>query len=155
SIARVDQSADALRRNGIEFSSNEHTVALFGTATDSPTKLVQLREPESLRLLDHNHCRVRNVHADLDYSGRDQDLRLSALETIHRSLFVVRGHFAVQQPNGDIWKHNLRQMLVHLLGRLHRLRFAFLDDRIDHVSLTSECDLLCEKAVYLFDTSIF
>src|SRR5437879_7477997 len=45
-------------------------------------------------------------------------------------------------------------MLVHLLRRLHGLRFRFLNYRIDYIGLSSELDLSLEKAVDFFDLVI-
>ena len=45
-------------------------------------------------------------------------------------------------------------MLVHLLSRLHGLRFRFLDHRINYIRLPSELDLSLEKAVDFFDLVI-
>ena len=44
-------------------------------AADAAAQLVQLRQAEPLRVLDHHHRRVRHVDADLDDGGRDQDVR--------------------------------------------------------------------------------
>ena len=53
----------------------------------------------------------------------------------------------MEQSNANIGKHNLREMPVHLLSRLHRLRFRFFDHRIDDVRLPAQHDLLLQKAV--------
>ena len=42
-------------------------------------------------------------------------------------------------------------MLVHLLRGLHRLRFRFLDHRIDHVGLPPQVDLLLQETIDLLD----
>ena len=62
-----------------------------------------------------------HVHADLDDGGRNQDLQLAALEGLHRGLFLGSRQAAVQQTDREARKHDLRKMLVHLLGRLHGL----------------------------------
>ena len=43
-------------------------------APDPPAKLVQLRQPEPLRVLDDHDRRVRDVNADLDDDRGDQDV---------------------------------------------------------------------------------
>ena len=48
----------------------------------------------------------------------------------------------------QIRKHHARKMLVHLLGRLHRLRLGFFNDRIDHISLAARRRSACLRKLY-------
>ena len=57
----------------------------------------------------------------------------------------------MQQAHSDIRKDFARKMLVHFLGRLHGLRFRFLDHRIHDIGLPAFVDLLFQKAVNALD----
>ena len=50
----------------------QHAVRLVRSAPDAPAQLMELREAESLRVLDQHHRRVRHVHADLDHRRRHE-----------------------------------------------------------------------------------
>ena len=103
---------------------------------------MQLRQAEALGLLDHHDGGVGHVDADFDHGGGDQDLDLAALEVSITASFSAWRQFAVQQADGDVGKHDLRKMLVHLLRGLHGLGFRFFNDRIDDVGLAPCVDLL-------------
>ena len=58
------------------FAGHQDAVALLRAAAHAAAKLVQLRQAEALRLLDHHHGRVGHIHADFDHGGGNQDLRV-------------------------------------------------------------------------------
>ena len=52
-------------------------------APDAPAQLVQLRQAETLGVLDHHQRGVGHVHADLDDRGGDQQLDAALRECLH------------------------------------------------------------------------
>ena len=61
---------------------------------------MELGEAEALGVLDDHDRRLGHVDADLDDRGRDEDLRLAALEALHRRVLVGARHPAVHEPDG-------------------------------------------------------
>ena len=68
-------------------------------APDAAAQLMQLREAETLGVLDHHDRRLRHVDADLDDGGRDQHLGLAALEALHRRVLLRPLHAAVDEAD--------------------------------------------------------
>src|SRR5216684_1057846 len=66
----------------------QQAVALGRAAPDTASKLVQLRQPETVRALDHHDRGVGHVHADLDDGGCNQDLDLAGDKTPHDIVLV-------------------------------------------------------------------
>ena len=60
---------------------------------------MELRQSESVGALDHHDGGVRNVDADFDHRGGDQDGDLASLETRH-DRFLLRG-FEPAMQQGD------------------------------------------------------
>jgi len=56
------------------------------------------------------------------------------------------------RPTAETGENFVRQVLVHLLRRLHGLGLRFLDHRVNHVGLAARVDLPLEGAVDLLDT---
>jgi hypothetical protein len=54
------------RNRSLFVSRQQNTVTLFRAAPDSAAQLVQLRQPESFRVLNDHHGCVRNVDADFN-----------------------------------------------------------------------------------------
>ena len=75
----------------------QHAGALCRAPPDAAAQLVQLREAEALRVLDHHDRRVGHVDADFDDGGRDQHVHVPGDERRHRRRLLVRLHPAVQQ----------------------------------------------------------
>ena len=109
---------------------------------------MQLRQPESLRVLDHHQRGVRHVDADLDDRRRDQDLQLPGGEAMHHRFLLVALHPAVQQRDGELGKH-LRDLLRHRGRGLEIDLLRLLDERIDHVDLPAAADLVAHHRVDL------
>ena len=92
-----------------------------------------------------------DIDAHFDHRRRNQDLRAPALERLHRRFFFAGPEPPVQQADRNIGEDLLRQVLVHLLRRLHRLGLGLFDDRVNHVSLAARIDLAADRAVGQFD----
>ena len=68
-------------------------------APHPPAQLVQLREPEAIRLLDDHHRRVRDVDPQLDDGGRHQHVGPPVGERAQRPLLLRRGERPVQEAD--------------------------------------------------------
>src|SRR5439155_10346883 len=79
-VIRFHQRADSLAGGVVQPLRDQDAIALLAAAADSPAELMQLRQTVALGLLDQHHGRVGNVYADLDYSGRNQNLDLPLLK---------------------------------------------------------------------------
>ena len=63
------------------------------------SELMQLRQPETLRVLDHHHRRLGDVDADLDNGGRDQEIELAGAERRHDGILFAALHASMQQAD--------------------------------------------------------
>src|SRR5215213_6720704 len=100
-------------------------------------ELVELGEAEALGAFDHDRARVRHVHADLDYDGRDQHLDLPRPELRHHLALVLGLHPAVQQPDSPLRKDILGKLYFQFLRGPNVFEgFGLLDQRADDVRLT-------------------
>src|SRR5581483_1425155 len=110
---------------------------------DAPAQLMQLRQPEPIRVLDDDDGGVRYVYADLDDRRGDQHIQFVRLEARHHRVFFVRLHLAVQQPDPVLRKDFVGDMLAQLGRALGLKLLALLDQRADDIYLTA----LVEKAL--------
>ena len=69
---------------------------------DAAAQLVQRREAEALRSLDHDHGRLRNVEPHLDDHGRDEDRHAAVPERIEDLDLSLDGQAAVQEPGRQV-----------------------------------------------------
>ena len=68
---------------------DEETVGLLRPPPHATPELVEGREAEALRVLDHHHRRLGHVDTDLDDAGRHEEPRGAALEGGHRLAFLL------------------------------------------------------------------
>src|SRR5437660_7906978 len=64
-------------RQLVSRARDQEAVRLLGGATDASPQLMELCEPEAIRLLHDHDRRVRHVDADLDHRRRDEDVELA------------------------------------------------------------------------------
>ena len=100
SILRIDQRADAFFRGVVQLRGNQQAVALLGAASHASAQLVQLREAEALGLLDQHHGGVRNIDADFDHGGGNQDLRAPDLKASIAASFSAEPRRPCSRPTG-------------------------------------------------------
>ena len=81
---------------------------------------MQRAHPVSVRVLDDDDGRVRDVHANLDDGCRDEDLRVSVRERLERRRLFLRVHLTVQDTERDT-RELLDECLVLNLGALEPL----------------------------------
>src|SRR5919197_4658970 len=85
-VRRLDHRLETLARGVRQLllrPRDEQAVRLLRTATHPPAELMQLSETEAVRLLHDHDRRVRNVDADLDHRGCDEDVDPAGLELRH------------------------------------------------------------------------
>ena len=112
----------------------QYAHALIGAAPDAAAQLVQLRQAETLRMLDHHHGRVGDVDANFDNRRRDQHIHLSAHEGRHGCRLLVRLHAPVQQPHRQFGESG-GQLGVQRHRGLQLQLLRFLDQGTDPVHL--------------------
>ena len=111
---------------------------------------MQLRKPESLCVFDdHNTC-IRHVHADFDNRRRYQKFRFAVAEFTHNLIFFARFHFPVNKCARYVAENSRAQSVENFFRRLNvdkQFRFAPLNQRAHHVSLTPRQNLCANKFV--------
>ena len=113
------------------------------------TQLMQLRQSETIRVLDHHHGRVRHIHAHLDHRRRDEEMNLSRLKGSHGPLFIDRLHATVQHPNGEGRKLLSLQSLRALQGSLEVHLLRLLDQGINDIGLAPHGELIPDEGIDL------
>ena len=92
---------------------------------------MQLRQAETLGVLDHHDGRFRHVDADLDHRGGDEQLRLAGGKARHGGVLLGALHAAVHQV--DCLAEFRAQFLEARLGGGEIDLFGFLDQRADPI----------------------
>ncbi len=87
----------SLRLAGDFLWRDQDALRFLRAAADASAKLMKLCEAEAVGMLDDHHGGVRNVDADFDYSGGDQDLDFVAAKLLHDGIFFVIFQAAVKQ----------------------------------------------------------
>ncbi len=115
-------------------------------AANTPAKLVQLRQSETLRILDHHNGSVRHIDPNLNHCRRYKHLDFPRGKALHALVFIRRLHLPVQ----GFHHHTPRQFppkprgILRDILRLHFL--TLLDHRANHISLPALTDLFGNKA---------
>src|ERR1700676_611900 len=124
--------------------SDEDAVGFFSAAADASTELVQLREAETLGVLDDHYCGVGNVDAYFYYRSGDEDLHFVFSEALHDVFFFFAGKPAVKKAELEIGENLSRETLKFVDGGFE-LQFRFFDDRIHDVALMAGGDFAPER----------
>ena len=107
---------------------------IVGAAADAAAQLVQLREAETLGVLDHHQRGVGDVDADLDHCGGDQQLNATCREISHHPRLLLALETAVHQA--DLQRRQFgTQALEGVDGGLQLQLLGLLDERADPVGL--------------------
>ena len=104
-VGRLLHQLEAGARVVAGLVAEQQAVALVGAAADAPAELVELRESEAVGAFDHHHRRVRDVDADFDDGGRDEDVGVAVAEAAHHFVLLLRRHAAVQQLEAQVRVH--------------------------------------------------
>ncbi len=116
-------------------AGDEQAERLLGPAPDAAAQLVQLGEPEPVRLLHDHDRRVRDVDADLDHRRRDEHVELPRLEAGHQVAPLGRLQPPVHAADAEALQLAGPQLLGLLLGGARCRRRRLLDQRADDVCL--------------------
>src|SRR5580704_10449178 len=129
---------------GDGFRRDEYAMRFFRAAADAPAKLVKLSEAKAIGMLDHHYGRVRDIHADFDNRGGDQNLQLVAAEALHDGIFFFVLEAPMQQADAKLREDLLRQALIFRRGRF-KLLLRLLDDGIEDIRLPPAFDFAAQK----------
>ena len=106
---------------------------------------MQLRQTETVCILDDHEVRVRYVHADLDYRRRNQNIVLLRRKITHYRVFFGVFHTPVQNCYAAVRQLRLKILRV-LLGAFEpAVPFPVLDERTDYINLSACGELLLDE----------
>ena len=128
---------------------DEQAVGLLRPAPDAAAQLVQLCEPEAVRLLDDHDRRVRDVDADLDHGRRDEDVELAGLEARHQLAPLGRFQPPVHAADAEALQLAGPELFGLLLGGARGRRRRLLDQRADDVRLPALGEMRAQPRVGL------
>ena len=107
----MDSTSLRARAASVPLLRHQQAVALRGATAHAAAKLVELCQAEALRLLHHHDAGVRDIHADFDHGGRNQDLDETLFEALHHGLC-----FIANPPSEDM----LRRAVAYIRDRWQR-----------------------------------
>jgi hypothetical protein len=87
-------------------------------APDTAAELMQLREAEAVRAVDHDRVRGWHVDARLDDGGAQQDVETPMVEVDHERFEIALAHLPVTDPDAGL-RQQLAEFLAELVDRLH------------------------------------
>ena len=100
----------------------QNAVAFDRAAPDPSAELMQLRESQTLGVLDNHQARIRHIDSHFDYGCRNEQIDFGRLEARHDLGLFTRFHAPVDEANAY-----LRQLFCELLRRyLRRLTLQHL-----------------------------
>ena len=118
-------------------------------AADAAAQLMQLRQPETFRVLDdHDGC-FRHVDADFDHRGGDQELCLTGGKALHRSVLVGAFHPPVHQI--DACPEGFAQLGKTRLGGSEIDLFRLVDQRADPIDALAFVERAADRRLDLGD----
>jgi len=80
---------------------NGNAVGCLSRPADPAAQLVQLREAESIRMLDHHEVRVLDIDPDLDHRRGNKQAHVSTQEFIHHAVALVRLQPAMNESDAS------------------------------------------------------
>ncbi len=145
SVGRGNHGFDSLAALASDFlAGDEDTVGLFLTATDSAAKLVKLGEAEAVGVLDDHDGGIRDIDADFDDGGSDENLDFVAAELLHDGVFFFGFEAAVEKADFG-FREKFGGEAIVLGHRGFQFLLRFFDDGIDDVGLAAFRDFAPEK----------
>ena len=112
----------------------QHAVRGHRPPPDPAAQLVQLGQPQSLRVFDDHQAGIGHIHPHLDDGGGDQQLQYARLELLHHPLFLDGAHPAVYQADVQAGQQGL-QLGGSVFGGLALQHLRLLDQGADPVGL--------------------
>src|SRR5947209_737105 len=77
-------------------------MGLSGASSHAASELMQLRQSEPLRMLNHHDGGIWDVDSNFYYGRRDQNMRLFILELIHYGRFFIGFHLTVKEGDFEL-----------------------------------------------------
>ena len=87
---------------------------------DAPAQLIELAQPEAIRVKDNQRIRRRHVQAAFDDGRAEQHVVAAAVEVHHHVLQAVFAHLPVRHADAR-FRHKLLQALIERADGLHRV----------------------------------
>ncbi|MNS25715.1 hypothetical protein D3C72_576160 [compost metagenome] len=112
----------------------QHAVGGHRAPADPAAQLVQLGQPQPLRVLDDHQAGIGHVYPHLDDCGGDQQLQDARLELLHHPLLLDRAHPAMDQAYVQAGQPGL-QLGGRVFGGLALQHLGLLDQGADPVGL--------------------
>ena len=132
---------------------HQNTIRLFRSTSYPATQLMQLRKPETFCIFNNHHRSIRDVHSDFNDGSSHHDLRFARNKKLHLLILLGWFHFAMHFTNRTFGKL-FQNMLISFFKVLQINLFAFFNQRIDNVDLTSFFNLFAHRTVHTFPTVI-
>src|SRR5690606_41119822 len=90
-------------------AGDQDAVALPRAPPGPAPELMELREAESLRMLDEHDRGVGDVDPDLDHGRGHEDVQLARHERAHRGVLLLPRHLPVHEPDAEVGEDRVRQ----------------------------------------------
>src|SRR5262249_43551342 len=121
---------------------------LMLASSDSSAELMQLRQPETFRVLNQHRRSVGNVYPDFKHGRADQRVCLAATKAFHDFLLLRWGNSTVEQVAAK-WMQTFPPQFILSRGSFRIELFAFIDQRINHIKLATRFQLSSQKHQHL------
>ena len=122
----------------------QDAITLVLAAADTPTQLVQLREPEGIRIIDNHEVGIRYIHTDFHHCGGDENVELPLAERLHHLIFFRSWHAAMQQAHPPL-REKLFPSVQFTGGTSLFAGIAILHQRGDDIDLPTGIHLLTHE----------
>ncbi len=133
-IGLAQHPEPALGRFGQGSMIEQHAMGGHRPPADPAAQLMQLSQPQPLRVLDDHQAGVGHIHPHFDDGGSDQQLQNTRLELLHHPLLLDRSHPAVHQADMQTGQQGL-QLGGSVFGGLALQHLGLLDQGADPVGL--------------------
>jgi len=98
---------------------------------------MELGNTEAVGVEDHHHGGVGHVHTHFDHGGGDEHIEVAGSEQIHCLFLLGRRHPAMEQANPQVFELVMGKAGVRLFRRGRFQFLGLIDQRADHVCLTT------------------
>ncbi len=122
-------------------------MTLMLPSSNAPPELMQLCQAKTLGTFDHHDRRIRNINADFNHRGGNQQIIFAIFKGTHHFLFFRRRHFSMQDRNPTVRKTFAQtiSLLRHAFHVFDFLRLGSFDERTNHEHLSPLPDLEVNK----------
>jgi len=128
---------------GHTHGADQNAVRFLRAPADAAAELMELREAETLGVLDDHYRGVANVDADFDDGSGYEDLDLVLMEAPHDIVFFIAGEATVQEAEAKFGENFVGQALVFFDGGF-QFDLGFFNHRINDVGLAAGFDFAAD-----------